>query len=93
MRTKKTALLIILAGLVSPLVLCTMGAITKSRSDAAILAAVYVTFGLLFVLVVGWLLSLVTSHTKHPIRWLVVGYLAPVLVINAAIVALLFIAN
>lgn len=93
MRTKKSALIIILVGLLSPLVLCGIGAITKSAGDAAILAAVYVTFGLLFVLVLGWLLSLVTSHAKHPVRWLVVGYLLPVLVINAAIVALLFVAN
>jgi hypothetical protein len=93
MRTKKSAVYIILAGVISPLILCALGAFTKSGGDAAILAAVYVTFGLVFVLVLGWLLSLVTQHAKHPVRWLVAGYLLPVAIINAAIIALLFVAN
>jgi hypothetical protein len=93
MRSKKSALYIILVTVVSPLLLCAIGAMLRNVGDAAILAAAYVTFGLLFVLVTGWLLSLASKNSKHPVRWLAIGYLLPILVINAAIFSLLFITS
>lgn len=75
----------------SPLLLCIVLALLGKGSDVAIIAAVYVVFGLVFVLTVGWLLSLAAKKAKEPLLWTVICYSAPALLIDLAILGLVFV--
>ncbi len=83
--TDKSAVIIILSAAISPVIVCILLALLGIGTNLAIVAAVYVVFGLPFVLIVGWLLSQFTKNNKKALQLSVVGYLAPVILINLAI--------
>lgn len=82
----KQAVMIIFGVVLSPLIVCLLVLLFGvSLGEAATLAAMYLVFGLVMVLVVGWAVSGVTKNSKNATTWLLIGYCVPAIVINIAI--------
>lgn len=83
--TDKSSAILILSAAASPLLVCLCLGLLGS-ADAGILAAVYMVFGLPFVLVMGWALTFAAKKSRQPLLWTTVGYVVPAFVINAVII-------
>lgn len=85
--TDKFVAITILSAAMSPFVICLV-LFLIGQKDAATLAAVYSVFGLPFVLIIGWLLSISAKNHKNPQKWTVLAYITPVVIINLAIIGI-----
>ncbi len=85
--TDKSSVIIILCAAASPLFLCLV-LYLLGVSDAALLAAIYTVFGLIFVLVIGWVLTFAAKKSQNPLLWTTIGYVAPAMLLNFAILGI-----
>jgi drug/metabolite transporter (DMT)-like permease len=90
--TDKNSAIIILCAAASPLLLCLV-LFLFGVSDTALLAAIYSVFGLIFVLAVGWVLTFAAKKSGNPLLWTTVGYVAPAMLMNLAILGISFGSN
>lgn len=86
--TNKSAVITIFSAALSPLLVCLLLALFGQTSGLAVILAVYLVFGLAFILVVGWFFSLLTKNSKNPLFWSVVSYSTPALLIDLAIIGI-----
>lgn len=70
----------------SPFVVCLILLLFGQTSNLATIVAVYSVFGLPFVLITGWFLSLLSKNSKRPLFWSVVAYSTPSIIIDFAII-------
>jgi hypothetical protein len=85
--TDKSSAILILSSAASPLLVC-LCLFLLGQSDAGLLAAVYIVFGLPFVLVVGWTLTFAAKKSTKPLFWTTVSYVATAMLMNIAIIGI-----